>query len=342
MLEGEYKAICLDNYNGRLHVVSKSFRSLQYKEILVKIHFASIHPFDLQFIKGDYGDLEPTKFPIVPGFEGSGEIIAVGDPHDNHLINKRVACFANSNKEGYFEGVWAEYHYTTQESIMIFDKPIPCEKISSIINPIMAVGMLDTVKKTQSTSVLHDGAETAVGKIFTKLCKKENIQSINLVKNYQHCKEFSSLGITNIIVMEEDWELECVKLTNFLNTQIAFDCLGGDMTSKILSILPEDSILYHYGKITQKEISKIVSNELIFKGKTITGWWMVRWLRSLSAVEYEYYWEYIRNEYLTSNLFETNILKIFGIDDFYNAITFFSNNLTEGNVLFAMKATQSS
>jgi NADPH:quinone reductase len=330
MLEGEYKAVCLDKYNGRVHMINKSFRSLQLKEILVKIHYATIHPFDILFMRGQYGEIEPTKFPMIPGFEGSGEIVAVSDLAEKHLIGRRVSCFANSNKEGYFEGVWAEYFYTTYENIILYDKFVPYERICFLINPLISVGLLDTIKKSKSESALQDAADTPVGKMLINLCQKENIHLINIMKNFTHVNDLINIGASNLVGLDHNWELECKKLCNLLNTTIAFDTVGGDMTGKVLNLLPEDSTLYHYGNLSENDISKVISNDFIFQGKTLTGFWMIRWLRSLSAEEYEYWWDYIKNELQSlGRTFKTNINKVFPLQDFDDAIKYYLNNRAE-------------
>ena len=45
-------------------------------EVLVRMVASPINPSDLGFIKGNYGFQKP--FPVVPGFEGSGTVVAIG------------------------------------------------------------------------------------------------------------------------------------------------------------------------------------------------------------------------------------------------------------------------
>lgn len=337
MLPDEYRALCLDKYLGRIHITKKSFRPLEPKEILVKVRYTTVHPYDILFIRGEYGELEPKCFPLIPGFQGSGKIVSVQNESDNYLIDKQVTCFANSNKEGTFEGLWAEYHYTTIENIMIFDsdKEIPYEKITFLIDPLIAVGMYDIVSKAKTKSVLQTDADTQVGQMFTRICKSfSKVETINLVRNYSHVKDLVNLGTPNIIVSEGDWELECSKICHILNTQIAFDTYGGTTTGKILSLLPSDATLYHIINLLLKEINRISISDLFFKGKSLTGFWMIRWLRSLNAQEYQYWWEFIRIELKKqSKIFETKVTKSFKIDDIDQAINFYVNSMNDGFVI---------
>lgn len=59
-------------------------------EVLIKMESAPINPSDLAFLKGHYSSDKP--FPCVPGFEGSGVVVASGGGLLGwSLVNKRVA-----------------------------------------------------------------------------------------------------------------------------------------------------------------------------------------------------------------------------------------------------------
>jgi NADPH:quinone reductase-like Zn-dependent oxidoreductase len=106
----EYKVIEMDKYGGKLTLGSRKFRKLNKQEILVKIMFTTIHPADLMFLMGEYGDEKPRVFPIIPGFEGSGEIISISEGMNSKLIGKRVCITVPFKKDGTFDGLWSEFH----------------------------------------------------------------------------------------------------------------------------------------------------------------------------------------------------------------------------------------
>jgi hypothetical protein len=150
-------------------------------------------------------------------------------------------------------------------------------------------------------------------------------------------KEMIDFNTVNIIVTEEpEWTLECKKLCQLLNTHLCFDCEGGTLTGKILSCMPEESVIYHYENFSEKEITYIASKEFIFQGKTLTGWWLKRWLRSISSEDKIKWINYIIEEISdeNSNIFYCNLLKVFKLEDFQNAFSYFLANHKDGNVLF--------
>src|SRR5512143_3749985 len=66
-------------------------------QVLVRMAATTINPSDLGFLQGSYGFQKP--FPVVPGFEGSGIVVAAGSGLLPHLLlGRRVACSAASGE----------------------------------------------------------------------------------------------------------------------------------------------------------------------------------------------------------------------------------------------------
>jgi NADPH:quinone reductase-like Zn-dependent oxidoreductase len=80
-------------------------------EVLVKMFASPINPSDLAFLAGGYGIKK--EFPVVPGFEGSGTVVASGKGILPKLwLGKKVACAASPK----YNGCWAEYMVTSAGS----------------------------------------------------------------------------------------------------------------------------------------------------------------------------------------------------------------------------------
>src|SRR5215471_14753725 len=107
------KAVVLRNYDGTrqsLAVADLSLPPLRSGQVLIKLAATSIGPADLMFLKGQYGITK--SLPVVPGFEGSGTVIASGGGlMGRGLIGRRVACVAPEDGHG----TWAEYMVTTTD-----------------------------------------------------------------------------------------------------------------------------------------------------------------------------------------------------------------------------------
>jgi NADPH:quinone reductase-like Zn-dependent oxidoreductase len=285
-------------------------------------------------MKGEYGTERPQYHPIVPGFEGSGEIVKVGDLADTSLIGKRVGVFANSNKTKPFDGLWAQYYYAHISELIFFNSDVPYEKICFTINPLTALGMFDTIKKSGAKCVIQNGASSSVAKMLNKLCMRNNITTINIVKDKDSLDWLSKTNMQNLINQgDNNWEKEVQKLCAQFDCKIGFDCVGGGYTSQLFANMPCQSILYHHGNLENKDLT-MHSNDLIFHQRILAGWWLPVWLTSLSVEELNYYINFFRSEVESnSDLFEPDIAKSFSLNEFSSASSEYSRNMDKGKVI---------
>ena len=336
-MNGSYNVIELDKFKGSLVTSSRNFRNCDSGEILIKVFCTTVHVTDLLFLNGGYG-IKPDIFPIVPGFEGSGEIVQVGESVDTNLIGKRSTFVCSLGKNGIFEGGWAQFVYVSKYAIIPFEsKNINYENIAfSFINPLTVCGFLDTVQKKNVTAVVQNGAAGAVGKMFIRLCAKHGIKSINLVRKQEQIEELKKLGANFVIsTSSKEWEAELSKLALENNALVGFDSVGGEMTGKMLSLMPNRSTLYHFGNMEDKNMSGITSVDLIFKEKNLIGWWLMLWMKTLKPEELIKWTNAVRSDLESDSIiFETQWRKDdYGLNDIDKAIVSYTNNQSLGKVI---------
>jgi len=332
-----YNSIELETYGGALALKEKTFRNLEDDEILVKVICATIHPADLLNLKGLYGTPKNSDLPFTPGFEGSGIIIKVGTKIDSNLIGKRCNVLSSKNKEGHAEGLWTQYIYTNLHHVTVFNSEISLEKICFFtVNPFTACGMLDTLKKQNVKVVGQNGASSAFAKMFIRLCAKEGIKTVNIVRKEEHIKKLKEIGADYVFnSSEENWEDEFRSICQSLNVKHFFECVGGSMTGKILNLLPYGSTVYHYGNLSLNEISDVKTGDLIFLKKNLTGWWLADWFQQITLDEIIYWKTYVIKEFESgSDLFDTGVSKSFSLEDHAKAIESYLINMSEGKILF--------
>jgi NADPH2:quinone reductase len=337
-MDNSYKVIELEKFGGQLKVASRSFRELRKDEYLIKMMCSTIHPADLSFLNGTYGTGNEGLTKIIPGFEGSGIIEKVGSEGDQSLVGKRVSVFSSAAKDKTFEGLWTQYHYTTIHHFRVFDD-IDYQKIALAMgNPMTAVGFLDTLRKHNVDAVVQNGASSAFGKMFIRLCKQEGIKTINIVRKEEHIELLKKLGATYVIsTIKQDWEKELEKLAGENKATVCFECVGGDYTGRMLTALPNGSTLYHFGNLELKRLNNIDVEEFMTKSKTIKGWWLKNWLMSIdrnSALEYA---KRVRDD-LTNDggIFHTDDSKVFTIDQIEQAFEYYLTHMSEGKIILKL------
>jgi NADPH2:quinone reductase len=335
ILEDNFKVVELVSYGGELKMTERKFRELEQDEVLVKVMCSTIHPADISFLRGTYGNQKPLT-PLIPGFEGSGLIVKIAQNVDSSLLGKRVGLSGRVEKNGTYSGLWAQYTYANYKTLMVFNKEIPYETIAfSIGNPLTAVGFLDTVRKNGLTSLGQNGASSSFGRILTRLCKKEGIKTVNLVRKDAYIQPLIDMGADYVInTSNPTWEEELKKLCKENNIKNFFECVGGDYTGKILSCLPDNSTLYHFGNLELKRLGQINTSDFIFFGKKIVGWWLTAWVLNNNPDDNNKARKYIVDDLESgSDLFTTNVSNSYKFDEYQKAFEYYFTNMSEGKVI---------
>lgn len=297
-------------------------------DVLIKIHSAPINPADLLFIQGIY----PTdkERPVAGGLEGSGTVIAAGSHEKAQaLLNQRVA-FATLKKNS--PGSWGQYTVQEFQSCLPYAESIGQEEgACAIANPMTAEGFLNICDKHQYNCIVHSAAASQFGKLLVSACKTKNITLINFVRRPEQVEILKELGAENIISTgDSDWKNQTTKLFGELKPQAFFDAIGGETASTIFSLMPNNTTTYNYGALSLEPIS-VTSTDLIFNGKTLTGYWLAN-----DFVVPEIAGKLFTESYakLAAGTYKTLISGRFSHDKFEEALEFYKNNCSKGKVLF--------
>lgn len=337
-MEGSYSVLQLENYGSKVTPSTRNFRELNQGEVLIRVMATTIHPADLFILAGAYGRYQPDVLPIVPGFEGSGEIVKVGEGVEPGLVGKRASFIGNPNKTGGYEGSWSQYIYVNRYLVIPYESStIPFERIAfAFVNPLTVCGFIDTLQKTNVSTVVQNGAAGALGKMFIRLCVKNNIKTINLVRKEEQIEELRKLGADFVInTSSNGWETQFEKLALENKAFAAFECVGDDTTAKLLSLMPDGSTVYNYGNLEAKPIRGVSSGDLIFRDKTLTGWWLSTWMSKLKPEEVFKWFDSIRQDLeSTSPIFETEFRKDhYTLANFDEAFGAYTKNMSSGKAI---------
>ena len=332
-LEGYYKVVELESFGGRLKIKERSLRNVAENEVLVKIKYTTINSADFLFLKGDYSNINATIFPVVPGFEGCGEIVKVGAEVDRSFVGKRVSILADLSHPGTFDGLWAEYHYTHLSNLLVFDENFEYEKIISVLNPLTSIGIFDTVRKLKVESFFQ--TDSPCSRMIYNLCSRDGIKVVNIVKDENSYKSLKAINACNVVKISDlDWEKELHKICLHFKVNTGFSYLSGKAAGDILSAMPSESTLYQFGEMSELNLDGIHSSDLIFDDKVIKGWWVVRWMQALTQDEILYWMNYLQTEIKSnSGVFDPNQIKTFKITELYEAINYYSENANCCNVI---------
>lgn len=201
------------------------------------------------------------------------------------------------------------------------------------INPLTALCFIDIMKKANYSSAIHTAGASAVGRIFTKLCAKNQFKVINTVRKERYLEELKAIGSSFTVCSSKDnYKQELLLAKEEFYPKVAFDSIGGDMTGTILNSLAEEGTLYHYGNLSLRNLSNISTHDILFLDKKILGFWLFKYLnRNNSSSIHSSFIEILKE---SPNMFETNITSVFKPERFEEAFKIYKNEMSKGKVLF--------
>src|SRR5215469_8380753 len=192
-LPTQMKAVVLKDHDGTpqsLAVADLSLPPLRSGHVLIKMAASAIGPADHMFLKGQYGIIKPL--PVVPGFEGSGTVIASGGGWMGRwLVGKRVACLAPEDGHG----TWADYMVTSADICIPLFKNISLEQGASLtINPITAGALVEIARTDGRTAFVQTAAASTLGLMIARLAKRYQLTGIYIVRRPEHVQKLKNLG----------------------------------------------------------------------------------------------------------------------------------------------------
>lgn len=97
---------------------------------------------------------------------------------------------------------------------------------------------------------------------------------------------------------------------------VFYDSVGGNFASSMFNILPKNSIMVNYGRLSKEPLGSIDLGQLYFKNKLIRGFWLNTYLQSITPSQL------LQNKLDIINnheIFKQNIRNIYPMDQFVEA-----------------------
>jgi len=322
-------AVVLDSYAGveSLRLEQRPVPKPGDNEVLIKIAAASINPSDLAFLEGNYGFQKPT--PVVPGFEASGTVVAVGSGlMARYLDGKRVACISQAKGEG----VWAEYALTTTNLTLPLDKSISLEQgATSVINPLTAIALLTLAKDGDHSVVINTAAASALGQMVDRLGRAEGIMVVNIVRRQSQVELLKEQGAKIILNSSEtNFSQQLHDTCSQHKPRLAFDAVAGPLSMQVLNAMPPHSKVTVYGGLSAEPVQADIGH-LIFQDKVVDGFWLTRWLGQRNFLQNLIGWR--RAQKLLATDLKSEIRAQVPLKNVQEAIKEYQGQMTGGKIL---------
>jgi NADPH:quinone reductase len=165
------------------------------------------------------------------GNEGAGTVVAAGSsPAAQALLGKVVGIAGGA--------MYAQYRAVDASACLVLpDGATAKDGASSFVNPLTALGMLETMRHEGHSALVHTAAASNLGQMLVKLCAKDGVQLINIVRKADQEQLLRSLGAVHVCNSASDsFEADLTEALAATSATIAFDATGGGtLASQILN-----------------------------------------------------------------------------------------------------------
>jgi threonine dehydrogenase-like Zn-dependent dehydrogenase len=169
---------------------------------------------------------------------------------------------------------------------------------SAFINPLTALGMIETMRLEGHRALVHTAAASNLGQMLVKLCLEDEIPLVNIVRRPEQADLLRSLGATYVCDSSADSFhddlTECLRTTS---ATLAFDATGGGtLASQILTAMEsaavnESETYNRYGSTVHKQVylygsldrGPTVINRNFGVAWGVGGWLLTMFLQKIGA-----------------------------------------------------------
>jgi NADPH:quinone reductase-like Zn-dependent oxidoreductase len=166
---------------------------------------------------------------------------------------------------------------------------------SMFVNPLTALGFVETMRIEGHKAIVHTAAASNLGQMLQKICLADGIPLINIVRSQEQVDILHGLGAAYVLNCKNpDFAARLTKLIEETGATIAFDAIGGGaLGSEIMQAMERAAVrrmtgynrygsdtfkqLYIYGAL---DVAPTTLNRLAFGFQwSVSGWLLIPFLR---------------------------------------------------------------
>ena len=217
-------------------------------EVLVRVEASPINPSDLGLLFG-MADMttavvtgtqdQPVVTADVPenilqamtaridqslpvGNEGAGVVVKAGASElAQELMGKTVAILGGA--------MYSQYRCIKAKQCLVMHEGVtPAQGASCFVNPLTALGMVETMRLEGYTALVHTAAASNLGQMLNKICIKDGVDLVNIVRKQEHVDLLKGIGAKYVCNSSEvSFKDDLVEALVATGAMLAFDATGG-------------------------------------------------------------------------------------------------------------------
>ena len=219
-------------------------------EVLIRVHAAGVNPLDWKVRAGHVKDWLKHRLPLIPGWDVSGVVAAIGHGHTDFRVGDEVFALLDFMRDG----AYAEYALAEKRNLA--PKPTAVDHTRAGATPLAALtawqALFDVADLVSGQTILIHGAAGGVGHFAVQFAKWKGTRVIGTASagNEGFLRD---LGADKVIDYRTT-EFEDV----VHDVDVVFDTIGGDVQRRSWQVLKKGGILVTtLGVTSQEEARKL-------------------------------------------------------------------------------------
>src|SRR5215510_5602061 len=210
---------------------------------------ATVPPAALKAVAGRLDQSLPV------GNEGAGVVVRAGSsPAAQALIGKTVAILGGA--------MYTQYRCIKAAQCLVLPPgTTPAEGADCFVNPLTALGMVETMRREGHKALVHTAAASNLGQMLNKICIKDRVALVNIVRKPEHVDLLKKLGATYVCNSSAPTFMDdLIEALAASGATVAFDAIGGGqlvgqiLTAMEMALNRTAKEYSRYGSTTHKQV----------------------------------------------------------------------------------------
>jgi NADPH:quinone reductase len=189
------------------------------------------------------------------GNEGAGTVVEAGSsPAAQALLGKAVAALGGA--------MYSQYRCVPHEQCLVLPAgATPADGASAFVNPLTALGMVETMRREGHTALVHTAAASNLGRMLNRICAQDGIALVNIVRNDAQVELLRGMGAAYVCNSSApSFMQDLIEALAASGATLAFDAIGGGkLAGQILTCMEvalnrKVTQYSRYGSSTHKQV----------------------------------------------------------------------------------------
>ncbi len=193
---------------------------------------------------------------LPPGNEGGGVVVAAGTSQAAQaLLGRTVGALGGG-------GMYGQYRTLNVNQCLAMNEGVGAKEAAScFVNPLTALGMVETMRLEGYQGLIHTAAASNLGQMLQKICLADEVPLVNVVRKPEQETLLREIGATHVCdSSKETFARDLTDAIAATGAYIAFDATGGgELADSILGAMEAAAIATatqysRYGSTQHKQV----------------------------------------------------------------------------------------